>query len=262
MIWPQVDYHSHICVASLDAMVASARAAGIVELGVSEHIFQLNEGHLVLPELAEEGERFDRAWYVDTLRDSAAASADVMLRLGLEVDFVPAKHDPILAVLAGIEWDYLIGSVHEVDGKDIFSYVPSGAAEGERLWLRYYELIAEAIESGAFDVISHPVRNAERNPYLPARLDGLLEEVAAFAKLHGVALELNGHDTTTWPELAERVARACGRAGCPVSLGSDAHHPQQVGVGLTQAAAFAARAGVPGVMSFTRRERRVLPLGR
>jgi histidinol-phosphatase (PHP family) len=258
--WPRVDYHSHNCAVPLETMLVNARAAGLREYGVSEHVFQLDEGHVVLPEEVEEGDRFPRAWYVQTVRDAAASSVDLAIKLGLEVDFVPERHTQIMAVTEGIEWDYLIGSVHVVDTADIFARADTEIEEGERRWRRYFELTAEAIETGDFDVISHPVRYAISNPHLPAEFDRLLEQVAAFALLHGVALELNGDDMARTPQLVERLAQACGRAGCVVSLGSDAHRAHEVGQGLRQASAYAAAAHVPGVVSFQQRDRRVIPL--
>jgi histidinol-phosphatase (PHP family) len=240
-------------------MLTAARAAGLSEYGVTEHVFMLNEGRPILPHQTEDGVRFDRRWYVETIRDRAASCTDVELRLGLEVDFVPDRHAELLDVLADVEWDYLIGSVHEYDGLDIFRHAPRDATEGRRLWVRYYEVMAEAIESGAFDVISHPVRNAECNPHLPDNFDRLLREIASFAKLHGVALELNGYDTLNWPALVQRLVAACAAVGCSVTLGSDAHQPHEVAGGLQHAETLARAAGVPGRVSFQRRDRRVIP---
>jgi len=43
-----------------------------------------------------------------------------------------------------------------------------------------------------------------------------------------MALELNGRDIDYAPELVRRLATACSKAGCRVSLGSDAHHVSEV----------------------------------
>jgi histidinol-phosphatase (PHP family) len=257
--WPLVDYHSHVCYEPLEAMLAQARAVGLREFGVSEHIYQLDEGHLVMPDEPDEGNRYPCAWYLETVRDAQARSADLTVKLGLEVDYLPDLHADLLAVTDGIAWDYLIGSVHAVDDVDIFRNGGFSVEEGQQLWRRYYELLAEAIETGDFDIISHPVRFTVTNPHLPPELDQLLDELAAFARLHGVALELNGDDMGRSPELVERLARACGRAGCVVSLGSDAHRPRNVAQGIERAAEFAAAAGVPGAVSFQRRDRRIIP---
>jgi histidinol-phosphatase (PHP family) len=259
MAWPGVDYHSHICESTIDAMLASAAEKGVCEYGISEHIFMLNEGHLVFPLVPEEGRRFTREWYVETYRDRAQRSP-MSIRLGLEVDYVPGTEVPVADVLAGVEWDFLIGSVHEIDGTDLFEYTPVDEREGQRLWRRYYELSVAAIESGAFDVLAHPVRNMIRNQYVPEDVGDLLDAVATAAARDGVALELNGEDTRLWPEMVTALAQAAGRAGCAVSLGSDAHRPETVAQSLLVASSIAAEAGVPGVVSFQRRDRRILAL--
>jgi histidinol-phosphatase (PHP family) len=257
MAWPGVDYHSHICESTIDAMLASAAGKGVREYGISEHIFMLDEGHLVFPLVPEEGRRFTREWYVETCLDRSRTSP-VTIRLGLEVDYVPGTEAQVADVLAGVEWDFLIGSVHEIDGTDLFEYTPVDEREGQRLWQRYYELCVTAIESGAFDVLAHPVRNMIRNPYVPEDVSDLLDAVASAAARHGVALELNGEDTRRWPEMVAALARAAGRAGSAVSLGSDAHRPESVAQSLLIASSIAAEAGVPGVVSFQRRDRRIL----
>lgn len=257
--WPRIDLHTHICMTSLDEMLASAAKHDIREFGISEHIFQLHEGQTIFPYFADEGPRISRDWYVASVRD-AAERGRMKVRLGLEVDFVPGTEGEVGALLQEVDWDYLIGSVHEIGGWDLFTETPADEEEGFRLWDRYYSLISEAIESGLFDIISHPLRNALLNTHIPAHLDDLLESVASVAAANDVALELNGEDITLWPDLIERLARACARTGCLVSLGSDAHGPENVARGLQRATEIATVAGVRGCVSFDDRERRFFSL--
>jgi histidinol-phosphatase (PHP family) len=259
MAWPGVDYHTHICESTIDAMLASAVEKDVCEYGVSEHIFMLDEGHLVFPLVPEEGRRFTREWYVETCLDRSRTSP-VSIRLGLEVDYVPGTEALVANVLAGVEWDYLIGSIHEIDGIDLFEYAPVDEGDGQRLWRRYYELSIAAIESGTFDVLAHPVRNMINNPHVPEDIGDVLDAVAKAATRNSVALELNGEDTRLWPEMVTALAQAAGRAGCAVSLGSDAHRPETVAQSLLVASSIAAEARVPGVVSFQRRDRRILAL--
>jgi histidinol-phosphatase (PHP family) len=257
--WPRVDYHTHICESSIDEMLASAIDKGVREYGISEHIFHLHEGHPIFPLLEDEGVLFSRAWYLETCRERAATSP-LSIRIGLEVDYVPGTEDLVAGVLDGVEWDYLIGSVHEIDGVDLFAYVPETVDDGDRLWRRYYELSIAAIESGMFDVLAHPVRNMVRNPYVPPDVDDLLAAVAESAARSQVALELNGEDTRRWPEMVRSLAQAAANAGAAVSLGSDAHRPETVAQSLRVATTIAAETGVPGVVSFKHRDRRIIEI--
>src|SRR3712207_8624532 len=51
---PGFDYHNHICIDSIDSMLAAAEQAGVREYGISEHIFMLDEGHEIFPEYTED----------------------------------------------------------------------------------------------------------------------------------------------------------------------------------------------------------------
>ena len=56
----------------------------------------------------------------------------------------------------------------------------------------------------------------------------LFLDLAKLARRRNKALELNGNDLDYAPGLVRRLAKACSRAGCGVSLGSDAHYPRDV----------------------------------
>jgi histidinol-phosphatase (PHP family) len=221
------DFHSHVSRSSALKMAQSAREKGLRVLGLSEHIFQMSEARPTLEHLALEGPLLTLPTYVEAVQ-SAAQLSGIDVRLGLEVDFIPGKNEAIQACLQGYPWDFLIGSVHEIDGKQ-FEYDKNGSREeGEQLWLRYCELLRQAVSSGYFNLVSHPVRMRVKNPYLPAQLDEELERLAAEATRCDVALEINGYDVASSPGLVRRLARACALYKTPVSVGSDAHNPRQV----------------------------------
>lgn len=257
--WPRLDYHTHICEPSLDVMLARAAKLGIREYAVTEHIFQLNEGHPLFPQIPPEGARIAREWYVATV-PKRGAYYGVDVRLGLEVDFVPGLEAAVQQVLDGVAWDVLLGSVHEIDGFDLFESSPDSPEHGETLWRRYVELLTAAARSGMFDVITHPVRNTLLNEHVPADIDELLDELTQHAARGQVAIELNGEDTESWPQHVQRLANACARNRCAISFGSDAHGPRRIGRGMQQAMEIAVDAGVTHAVSFRQRERRLVPL--
>ena len=209
-------------------MVQTAREKGLRVFGLSEHIFQMSEMRQTLGHLRLEGPPLSFATYRAEAQ-AAAERSEFDMRLGLEVDFIPGKNEQIHAAIQQYAWDFLIGSIHEVDGLVFESPDLSWEREeGEALWLRYMALLREAVNSGYFQVVSHPVRMARQNPHVPASLDEQLERLAADATARNVALELNGYDMKQYPDLVQRVARACARHGTPISVSSDAHRPQDI----------------------------------
>jgi histidinol-phosphatase (PHP family) len=221
------DFHSHVSRSSALQMAQAARATGLRVLGLSEHIFQMHEAHPLLDHIPLEGPMLDINHYIEAVR-AAGQQAQCDVRLGMEVDFIPQKNEQIQAILQGHDWDFLIGSVHEVDGLQYENDLRVKREEGEALWLRYFELLREAVNSGYFSVVSHPVRMRTSNPFLPASIDEELERLAAEAARNDVALEINGFDVMTYPRLVRRLASACAAQHAPVSVGSDAHNPKQV----------------------------------
>src|SRR5205085_8518308 len=96
-------------------MVEAAQAKELRVLGLSEHVFQMREGRPPLEEMPLEGTLLTFAAYIADIQ-TAAQELGFDARLGLEVDFIPEKNELIQASIAGYDWDFLIGSVHEVDG--------------------------------------------------------------------------------------------------------------------------------------------------
>lgn len=221
------DFHCHVSRTSAREMVEEAEARDLRVLGISEHDFQMSEARSILPHLGPEGPllTFDR--YIESVYEAASRSP-IAVRLGMEVDFIPGKNEAIQALLRPYPWDFLIGSIHEVEGVQFEHTGELTRSEGETRWLRYYALLREAVSSGFFDVVSHPIRMRVKNPYIPPTLDDELEQLAAEAARRNVALEINGYDTLHYPDLVRRLARACASQHTPISVSSDAHRPHRL----------------------------------
>nr|BBH95829.1 histidinol phosphate phosphatase HisJ [Thermogemmatispora argillosa] len=222
------DFHSHVSRSSARAMVSEAKEQGLRVLGLSEHVFQMREVRPLLAHMPLEGPEMALVDYIEAVHEAGQA-LQFDVRLGLEVDFIPGKVEAVRELLQGYPWDFLIGSVHEIDGKLLENEEGWGeAAEAEQAWHRYMELLRQAVRSGFFSVVSHPVRLFVENPHLPATIDEELEQLAAEAARCDVALEVNGFDVATYPHVVRRLVRACALQGAPVSVGSDAHYPSSL----------------------------------
>jgi histidinol-phosphatase (PHP family) len=237
------DFHSHIVPSSAQQMVQRAQEKKLRVLGISEHIFQMEEGRPPLAHMPLEGPMLTLADYRERVRE-AALQAQLDVRTGLEVDFVPDRHETIAASIARYAWDFLIGSVHEIDRERIEVPRKKTREEGEMLWLRYFALLRGAVASRFFSVVSHPVRMRVANPHIPPTLDDELEQLAAEATLCIVALEINGYDVLTSTGLVRRLARACALQNTPVSVGSDAHNPRGVAQAHEQTESILKEAGI------------------
>jgi histidinol-phosphatase (PHP family) len=231
------DNHSHIILADIKDMVAAAKARKVDRYSITEHVSQFREmkESVDFGSTHGEGRIFEdlKEYRREFARVDEPALAGMKLRKGLEVDFSPRYEARVGAFVNQEKWDVLLCSVHELGDRADIEHPrkkPIDPVEADKLWHEYFGLEQAALESDfvPFSVLTHPTRMIKGVSRLPDDLDDLLLDLARTAKRRNKALELNGKDIGYAPELVRRVAKACSRAGCTVSLGSDSHYPQDV----------------------------------
>jgi len=272
------DYHVHLrpdgagtpaeryfTPANVEAYRAAAGERGIAELGVSEHVYRFRQALDVWQH------PFWRENAVDDLDAYCAFAAEQGLRVGVEADFVPGREDRMGALLDGRPWDYVIGSVHFVGDRAVdhpdWDVWATTFESAEKVWRRYFELLAEAARSGLFDVLAHPdlvkVWGAER-PRPDGDLRRFYEPAVEAIAESGVAVEVSTAGlrkpvAERYP--AEPFLAMCLEAGAPIALSSDAHVPEHLGWEYESTVAWLAEQGVRELCVFEGRTRRLEPIG-
>jgi histidinol-phosphatase (PHP family) len=242
----------------------AADAAGVEELGVSEHVYRFRQAL----------ELWDHPFWQGLAKDDLDEYCEFVrstpLRLGIEADFVPGAEERIAALLEARDFDYVVGSVHfvgdsAVDHEDYDAWEARG--DSERVWRTYFDALAAAARSGLFDILAHPdlvkvwgrARPAPagdpRSYYEPA-LEAIVES--------GIAVEVSTAGLRKpvgeiYP--APLFAEMCAEAGADFALSSDAHTPEHVGYAYDQAETLLRSLDVDEICVFERRSRRLEPLG-
>ena len=259
------DYHVHSRFSDgrdgVAASVAQAARLGLPEIGISDHFTPS-----CLAAAGCYGITRDRLdGYVDAVRAVAATHTRPRVLLGVEVDYLPEAVGETLATLSRFRFDYVLCSVHFVDG---FGIIEAGAVDDERwrdvdrVWRRYYETLIEAVGLGVFDVVAH-LDLPKKWGFRPAAELGALEDraLAAIAAA-GMAIEINtsGLDRHPVGEMypAPGLLRRARLAGIPVTFGSDAHRAARVGSRLDEALALARAAGYTSFLRLS--DRATVPL--
>ena len=233
------DNHNHIIYDDINSMVKAAKVKQLQRFSVTEHISQFKKPRSSIPfgSVHSKGRMFsDFEEYLlefENLEDNGQE-----INRGLEVDFSPKFVSVVSGFVNEIKWDILLLSVHELEnGLDVESKnLPQDKESSENRWREYIKLQESALTNDIipFQVLTHPVRLGRSTQIVPEDIDQLLIDLAILAKKEKKALELNGNDVTRDYILVERLARACSVAGCEISFGSDAHHPNEVGRGFEQ----------------------------
>ncbi|EXX84959.1 histidinol phosphatase [Paenibacillus darwinianus] len=190
------------------------------------------------------------------------------IALGIEADYFPGGEEELRSLIANYEFDYIIGSVHFLDGWGFdnpqlqYKFKEQDLVQ---LYRRLFDCVLGAIGSGMFDIIAHP-DNLKVFNYRPeeALLLPMYEEVAAAMKAADVSTEINTGLAYRYPvkEMCPSPAflRIIHKHGVPVTLSSDSHFPDDIGTMLGEAAELAIRTGYEEVVYFDRGERKNMKL--
>ena len=265
-----VDYHMHLrapdesidhSVEAVERFVENAAEHRLDEIGFTEHVYYFKQTR-TLWTVPFQSERcvYDLDAYVEAIVQ--ARERGLPVKLGLEVDYVPGREDETRALLAPYPWDYLLGSVHYVDGFGVDAEPRLLDEVGvDEAWRRYFDLLARAALSGLFDSLSHP----DLVKFFGQRAAAFdYAEIADAVAQSGVAIEVSTAGLRKpvgeiYP--ARPFLEMCLEAGRPVALSSDAHNPNDLAYRYDEALEYLEFLGVDRLSVFERRERRLEPIG-
>ncbi|MCI3919967.1 histidinol-phosphatase [Paenibacillus sp. TRM 82003] len=246
--------------------IESAIAKGLTAVGISDHspYFGETSDH-AQPKIAMAKSEF--AGYVEeVLRLKETYRDRIEVLLGVESDFFPEHADTYRRIYEKYPFDYIIGSVHQVEGVSIFNrnrWKKLSAAQQKKTKETYYELIGRSAKSRMFDVLGHI---DAMKAYYPAFSDIQTEAVERTLQLIGecdIAIEINTSgkmkDVGGWYPADAMLEKAL-HYGVMVTFGSDAHTPERVGDDWELVRARLKEIGFKEWCFYRQRKRVVVPL--
>jgi histidinol-phosphatase (PHP family) len=227
------DYHVHSSYSDgeiLDLMAAAAADIGLDGVGFADHCI-VSDRDSPREHRDRFGFNLDRT-YKRRRTAIAALRTEYDLRVfdAVEMDYHPRDEGAIAEFLADAEFDYAIGSVHEIAGHNVHSDYFDGrtATQQREAVAEYFEKLVALIDSDLFDVAAH-VDIVERNPALRGYASPEdYERVAAALADSDTITELNaGRVNREYGEFhpAPAFLATLAEYGVPVTVGSDAHRP-------------------------------------
>ena len=157
----------------------------------------------------------------------------INILLGYEVDYLKGHMDERVL---NSEVDYLIGSVHFIDewGFDNPEFIGHYEHEDiDQIWQKYFNTIKEMAESKLFDIVGH-LDLIKVFKFMPK---GNINEIAKGAleaiKKADMTMELNvaGYRKPVGEAYpSPSLLKQAFELGIPITFGSDAHKPEQVGL--------------------------------
>ena len=269
-----VDYHMHLRnpqeeiefrAEAVERFVATAVRRGVDEIGFSEHVYYFRQTYDVW-DLPYQVERcvYDLDAYCETVLEAKRGGLPV--KLGLEIDYVGARQEQLAELLAPYPFDFLLGSVHWIDGLAVDQQPGIWAGRSaDDVWGIYVDAVCALAASGAVDVLAH-LDLAKIFGQRPAFGTAVVlhERLADAIATAGVGVEISTAGLRKpvgelYPDYG--LLRACQKGGVPITLASDAHVPALVGQDFDAALELARDAGCETVTVFDSRVGRQEPLG-
>ncbi|MDQ3910518.1 MAG: histidinol-phosphatase HisJ family protein [Actinomycetota bacterium] len=251
-----IDYHLHVIAHGDRPMTVEnileycevAKSRGLRQMGITEHDRYLDKIDLAAFQEAQEKYK------------------DVGLRLGIEIDFVPGAEERMDHDGNAFPYDYVIGSVHRVQGEEVDHPQHQEIyekLETYELYERYYANVREAALSGRFEVLGHPDLIKIFRHFPDEDITPMLEETADAVAESGIVVDVNAAGLRkpvgeVYP--SRRLLEMLHRRGVPIVLSSDAHAPGQVAMGYEKSLRLVYDVGYREVVTFKDRERGTLPL--
>ena len=252
----------HHAVGEPVELAAQAVAKGLSEIGFSEHSPMPRDDFDNWRMLNHD---FDR--YIASVEAAQKKFPQLRIKVALEVDYLPGHEAWIQQLAKRYPWDYFIGSVHYVsESWDIDN--PTKLSEWKKrdpweVWSVYFDRLTMAAQSGLFEIIGH-ADLPKKFCFVPKQdCTPLFQKFINAVKDADIAIELNTAGLRKeckeiYP--APSLLKIAAAAGVPITFGSDAHAPQEVGADFEAARSLAKAHGYTHTCLFTRRQRELIPL--
>ena len=251
------DFHTHSdnsfdAESSVDEMCRAAISRGISAIAITDHC---EAPYINLGENCEFGS-FDRQ-IPKSVKDALAAKKkyEGKLKVLCGVELGEPMHDPeqTAHALKYADFDFILASVHNLRNRDDFYYMDYSKVDVDEILAEYFSELAETASFEHFDSLSHltyPLRYIfERTGVFPDLTKHMsqIENIFNILIKNKKALEINVSGLyqpikTTLPH-QELINLFHSMGGEYVTIGTDAHIADRVGVGIENGIHAAKKAG-------------------
>lgn len=234
-----IDYHIHTsrcghATGEMEEYVKKSIDKGLKEIGFSDHFpmdilgfsddticsMNFDELTLYLKDVEYLQEKYEES---------------LTIRTGIEMDYHESIEDKLKIYANNNRWDYIIGSVHFLDGYDFSKPGQEAFFKNKSiddLYVKYFDEIKKLANSGIFDIVAH-IDLIKKFGCKPEKLS--LQEI--YKEMAGVLFDANMAVEINTAGLRHPVKEIYPSASfvnelilkeVPITFGSDAHRPDDV----------------------------------
>ncbi|MGA9407402.1 MAG: histidinol-phosphatase HisJ [Bacteroidota bacterium] len=258
-----VDYHTHnsLCKhadGSLEEYIVQAIAMKLKEIGCSDHAPMPNNFDALNRMTIDQ---FLKTYKPEVLALKEKYRDNIGVKFALEGDFFPGTEHWVKEFNSQHEFDYIIGSVHYL-GEWGFDNPTNVHKYEERnvdaVYEQYYDHIKRSAAAKLFDIIGH-CDLVKKFGHRPSKnMEEVLREVFSVVKSADIAVEINTSGLRkpvkeVYP--SEQILKIIREYNIPLTVGSDAHVPTDVGRDFDVAKQLVEKYGNGKISIFTKRQR-------
>lgn len=259
-----IDYHVHtsLCdhaTGTPQEYIEKAIEAELFEIGFSDHAplpLHLRQNITMEPEETEA--------YVAMLQEFTD-KYPVAVKIGFEVDY-PLHPTFDTRYLNDRRLDYIIGSCHFI-GDWPFDH-PAFVDEYTKrdinqVYRDYYHIVYDMVATGMFDIIGHFDLVKKFGYRATADLSTEIEPILQLAAQQSTAIEIN---TSGWRKPVKEaypsfeIIQKMFQYNVPITLGSDAHAPEEVAYNFYEALSLIKQAGYRKIVGYRKRKQYTITL--
>lgn len=259
------DYHTHTyrcghATGTMSEYIETAIARGIDEIGLTDHLWLYwipqNERSREWAIAEEEYQRH----YEEMLEARERHRKQIRVRVAVEADYVAGHEEQLLEILSRFDFDFILGSVHFMDGWLIDAPEYAHRYREERvaeIYRRYFGNLQRAVRLGFADVLAH-LDLPKKFGFLPEEdLTELVHETLDVIARAGVAVEVSTAGLRKpigeiYP--SETILREMKKRDIPIVLSSDAHAPKEIGADYDRSLALVRSIGYGELVTFDGRK--------
>lgn len=257
----RVDLHNHTYMCNhadgtMEEYVKRAIELGIDVFGFSEHAPMDFDKKYRLP--IEKKEFYEN----EVLKLKEKYKNDIEILLAYEVDFM--QNVKMLPEVLNAKVDYLIGSVHFLDGWGFDNPEFIGGYENkdiDKIWQDYFDTIQNLAKSNHFDIVGH-IDLIKVFKFLPKKdIRIIAKDAMKEIKKSNMTLEINAAGirkpiNETYP--SKQLLEFAYELDIPITFSSDAHSVEQVGFMYDEVKQLAKEIGFSKCALYKQRQRELV----
>ncbi len=269
------DYHVHTAYCghangTAVEMVHRALQLGLTEMGFTGH-FPYPDGFAdPVPNCVIPQDKFPQ--YISEIQKLREDFKEkIAIRLAAEIDYIPEYVEQTRKIVQTYPLDYVTGSVHIMENKQIdysaklLGHYIEQLGGVHRLWEKYWQHIEGLISSEICDIVAHFDLLKKFGVSKPVKEDSeRIDYLLNLMKDRNCVLEINtggidrSYNQEPYPSL--NIIQMASAKKLDITLGSDAHRPEEIGRHFKTTREMLRSLGWRHIVVFQNREKRYQPL--